>query len=693
MNPNDTIRLLILNDSQQEAERLISMLQNAGKPNRAQHVTNADSLAKLLEEQAWDLLIAHEKTQNLAPSDAVQQIRRLNKDVPVLLLSDEEGSQVVVEGLKLGAADVIRLDEDQHLLLVINREMLNRKQRQEKRIADRQFRESERRAQSLLDSSRDAIAYVQDGLYLYANESFAELFAYEDKDDIDCMPIMDMVAERDQKNLKDFIKQFTLKGAGAESSQLKFQGIKQDGSITPIALEVSHATYDDEPCLQFLAKATKLDAVSSEEIEAAKSLDVVTGLYNRSYMMSATDKIIDNISDDQNRALLYIDIDDYTESVQGKFGVSGADAAIADLAQLINKVTKKGELLARFGDNSFTLLTGTTTTSEAVKRATKINAAIAEHIIDIKNVTLQVTASIGVSVINENSSKAETAIEQALDAMEKARASDECTAMLYEPPMSDEERQEKNMIADVRHALDNDMFHLMFQPIISLRGSDEEHYEVLVRLKSGSGEQLPPEQFIDAAIDAGIGGKMDRWIILESIKMLSEHRAQGNHTKLIVNLNRVSVCDESLVPWLGVAFKAAGLSADAIAFQVQERDITNHLNAAKALNNGLDKLGSMLSISNFGCSLNPFNALKHVNAKVIKVDGSFTQDIQSKSESPEGLTQLLGGLHEQEKITIVPFVENASVLSTLWQAGVHYIQGHYLQEPTESMSYDFNMEG
>ncbi|MBU2884809.1 diguanylate cyclase, partial [Gilvimarinus agarilyticus] len=553
MNPNDTIRLLILNDSQQEAERLISMLQNAGKPNRAQHVTNADSLAKLLEEQAWDLLIAHEKTQNLAPSDAVQQIRRLNKDVPVLLLSDEEGSQVVVEGLKLGAADVIRLDEDQHLLLVINREMLNRKQRQEKRIADRQFRESERRAQSLLDSSRDAIAYVQDGLYLYANESFAELFAYEDKDDIDCMPIMDMVAERDQKNLKDFIKQFTLKGAGAESSQLKFQGIKQDGSITPIALEVSHATYDDEPCLQFLAKATKLDAVSSEEIEAAKSLDVVTGLYNRSYMMSATDKIIDNISDDQNRALLYIDIDDYTESVQGKFGVSGADAAIADLAQLINKVTKKGELLARFGDNSFTLLTGTTTTSEAVKRATKINAAIAEHIIDIKNVTLQVTASIGVSVINENSSKAETAIEQALDAMEKARASDECTAMLYEPPMSDEERQEKNMIADVRHALDNDMFHLMFQPIISLRGSDEEHYEVLVRLKSGSGEQLPPEQFIDAAIDAGIGGKMDRWIILESIKMLSEHRAQGNHTKLIVNLNRVSVCDESLVPWLGVA--------------------------------------------------------------------------------------------------------------------------------------------
>lgn len=693
MNPNDTIRLLILNDSQKEAERLISMLQNAGRPNRAQHVTDEASLVKLLEEQAWDLLIAHEKTQNLAPGVAIQQIRRLNKDVPVILLSDEEGSQVVVEGLKLGAADVVRLDEDQHLLLVINREMLNRKQRQEKRIADRKFRESERRAQALLDSSRDAIAYVQDGLYLYANESFAELFAYDDKDDIDCMPIMDMVAEQDQNTLKEFIKQFTLKGAGAGSSQLKFQGIKQDGTTTPIVLEVSHATYDDEPCLQFLAKATKLDAVASEEIEAVKSIDVVTGLYNRSHMINATDKIIDAISDDQSRALLYIDIDNYTESVQGKFGVTGADAAIADLAKLLRTKCAEGELLARFGDNSFTLLTSNTTASEAVKRAEKICADIAEHIIDINNVTLQVTASIGVSVINENTTKAETAIEQAVDAMEKARASDEAQAMLYEPPMSDEERQEKNMLADVQQALENDMFRLMFQPIISLRGSDEEYYEVLVRLEGSNGDQYPPEHFIDAAIEAGFGNKIDRWIILEAIKMLAEHRSRGNHTKLIVNLNRISVCDDTLVPWLAVAFKAAGLTPDTIAFQVQERDVTNHLNAAKALNNSLEKIGSMLSISHFGCSLNPFNALKHVNAKIIKVDGSFTQDIQSKSESPEALTQLLNELHEQDKITIVPFVENASVLSTLWQAGVHYIQGHYLQEPTESMSYDFSMEG
>ena len=50
-------------------------------------------------------------------------------------------------------------------------------------------------------------------------------------------------------------------------------------------------------------------------------------------------------------------------------------------------------------------------------------------------------------------------------------------------------------------------------------------------------------------------------------------------------------------------------------------------------------------------------------------------------------------LNELKKITIVPFVENASALSKLWQAGVHYIQGYYLQEPNANMNYDFESDG
>ena len=694
MNANDTIRLLILNNSRAEAERLISMLHNAGRPSRAQHVESEEALVKLLEEQTWDLLIAHDQTTNVTPQTAIKHIRRLNKDVPVILQNDDE-FLAVVEGMKLGAADVVRLDDDQHLLLVMQREMNNREERQAKRLADRRFREAERRSQQLLDSSRDAIAYVQDGLYLYANQSFAELFGYEDKDDIDCMPIMDMVDDKDQDTLKTFLKDFTFKGLDAESTKLAFRGLKQDGTATPISLEVSHVTYDEEPCIQFLARANRVDLnndVLEAQIKQIKWQDVVTGLYNRQYMIDHLEKVIDNVSEKDNLSLLYIDIDNFIERAQSTLGVAAADMALSDLASLLREKNNTTDIIARFGDTAFTVLVPNIRADAAVNRARQLCKAIEEHIIDIDNKTLQLTASIGVSLINDNTTNANKVIEQAINAMEKVRGANGNNAQLFEPEMSADERDQKNIASDLQHALDNDRFRLLFQPIISLRGSEEEYYEVYLRMLNDNNEEISPSRFIETASSIGASIKIDRWVILESIKMLSQHRAKGNKTKLILNLSKDSLCDESLVPWLGVAFKAAKLSSDAIVFQANEVDVTNHLNAAKSFAEGLQKLKTFMSISNFGCSLNPFNTLKHVPASIVKIDGSFTMDIQNNKESPETLIHLIEQLHGENKITIVPFVENASVLSTLWQAGAHYIQGHYLQEPTQNMSYDFNME-
>jgi len=308
MTTNDTIRLLILNNQRSEAERLISMLHASGHPCRAQHVESEEALVKLLQEQSWDLLIGNSNTASPNPQTAIKQIRRLNKDVPVILQyedDEDENPFAVVEGLRIGAADVVNLDDDQHLLLVIDRELANREQRQARRNTDRRFREAERRSQQLLDSSRDAIAFIQDGLYLYANESFAELFGYQNKEDIEAMPIMDMVASQDQVRLKNFLKDFTFKGEEAESSSLGFTGLTQKGEETHVALEVSLVTYDEEPCIQFLARAAMGTAstANNEELEAQlkqiKWQDLVTGVYNRQYVLNQLDHIIDTVDENQ----------------------------------------------------------------------------------------------------------------------------------------------------------------------------------------------------------------------------------------------------------------------------------------------------------------------------------------------------------------------------------------------------------
>lgn len=700
MNPSDTIRLLILNDSREEAERLISMLRNAGRPTRPQHIDSEEGLIKLLQEQVWDLLICHDNTASVPPANAIKQIKRLNKDVPVLLQTDNEGTRPVVEGLKLGAVDVVQVDEDQHLLLVIQRELENLEQRQLRRIVDRRFKEAERRSQQLLDSSRDAIAYVQDGMYLYANDSYAERFGYSDKDDIECMPVIDMIADADQDKVKAFLKEFTLKGDEAEASVLEFNGIHQDGHKYPIAVEVANAIYDEEPCIQFMISASQ---ATSEELVAQlnqiKHQDLVTGLYNRQYLMDGLQATASEAaSGEQSNALLYIDIDNFFTQIQPNLGVASSDTVLSDLAALIKTQCEEGDTLARFGDETFALLLRNTGADAALDRARALCHKVDDHIVDIDGKTIHATVSIGVALVNETSTHADAVIDHAKQAVDAVRSSSDTEGVgngvrLYEPDhdISDRNFTSQEVLSAVQHALDYNRFRLLFQPIISLRGSDEEHYEVLLRMLNENDEEVAPAEFLDVATQMGGITKIDRWVILEAIKVLSEHLAKGNSTRLIINISSQSLCDDTLLPWLQVAFKAASLPPEALLFQVSEVEASNHLNDAKAFADGLREMGSQMSISHFGCSLNPFNTLKHVNANYIKVHGSFTLDIQNKNEDPETLTSLVEQLHEQEKTTIVPFVENASVLSALWQAGVHYIQGHYLQEPTANMDYDFSM--
>ena len=704
MIANETIRLLILHDSRTEAERLISMLNNSGRSTRAQHVESEEALVKLLQEQSWDLLIAHQKATCLEPLTAIRQIQRLNKDVATIIQAEEDddmiGSQAVVEGLKLGACDVVLTDDDQHLLLVITRELANSHQRVLRRRAERKLHEAERRSQLLLNSSRDAIAFVQDGMYLYANQSFVECFGYDDRDDFECMPVIDMVSDSDQDKVKQFLKDFSLKGDDAESSHVSFQGVLLGGEDRAISVEVANAIYDEEPCIELVIRA---NAVDNEELQAElqkiKNQDVATGLYNRQYIVERVQQEVDKADETEgNSALLYIEIDHLIDEIRDQHGVGTSEAVLVDIAHKLQTLCSEQQQLARFSDEAFMLLSPSTHADQAINQAKKLCQEIEKHIIDLEGRTLHATVSIGIALINETSSSADDALGQAVSAHSNFQASGKDSLAtngykLFEPKLSDSDQANVDIAKAVQNALDKGRFNLLFQPIISLRGAEEEHYEVLLRMLDENDESTSPATFLSAAAEIGATTKIDRWVILEGIKLLAEHQSKGNKTKLIINLSSESIADPSLLPWLGVAFKAAKLPTDCLIFQLNESDVTQQLNVAKVFLDGLKELGSLSSISNFGCSLNPFRTLEHVHCEHVKVHGSFTQDIQDNNESPEALSNLIKELMTHEKITIVPFVENASVLSTLWQTGVHYIQGHYLQAPTSSMDYDFNMDG
>ncbi|MDP5210433.1 EAL domain-containing protein [Microbulbifer sp. 2205BS26-8] len=695
MSSNDTIRLLLIHDTPSEAQRLVSMLHNAGRPNRAQHVTSEAVLTRLLQDKTWDLIIVAEGSTQVPPTLALRTISKLQKDVPLIILTERSGCLPVVEGLRLGARDVVTVDEDQHLLLVIQRELLSLDNRRRARLHDRRYHATLRRTRELLDSSKDAFAYVSDGLIIYANDSFAEYFGYASGDEAEYQPIIDMLAENEGEEARQFLKRCAIDNNEVEAREWQFTARSASGSgPLPVRAEVLSTTYEEERCLQVRIAAHSADTEHLEaQLSDIKNRDPLTGLFNRQHFLQLLDSTIQSAADSHSTGgLMFIQVARFEEEVQKVVGVAGADALQKAMAELLRSCQRSGDTLACYSDDSFCLLTPDTTPDSAEQRAREMLKKVSDTIFDAAGKTLQITVCIGISLLSEASSGAQQVLEQALVAHRQALGADsgEGSFALYEPNTDGGADVETYHRARVVQALEAGNLKLLYQPILSLQGTGEQMYEVLVRMLDNKVE-LAPLAFLQELGDAGLSAKMDRWVILTAIKAAAFH-VEGKKVSLMLHITTASLLDNSLPGWLAVAFKAARVSPGSVVFQMRQEDITSNLHAAKDFTSRVQQLGCRVAVCHFGTGLNPFKALEHVKVDIAKVDPSFVREVQDEGESSASLAGLVKRLGELDTKVIVPHIEQASMLPTLWQTGTDYIQGYYVQAPAEDMRFDFNLD-
>ncbi len=691
MSDQDPIRLLILEESQNRAEELIVLLRTAGRATRAHQIESDADFSQKISEQKWDLVLATPEANGFTAQALIAQIETLDKDIPVIMLADNRDPSSITEGLKLGAMDVALDDDDERLVLIIERELKNLKNRRLRRRAEVELKETDRRNNLLLDSSTTAISYVHEGMHIYTNKAYVELFGYEDADEYAGIPIIDLIASEDQGKFKAFLKSFDPEATSEE----EFSCVDCEGSTILTTLAMSPATYDGEPCTQVTFKPLVDDSQLEDRIKEISSQDLLTGLFNRQYFIEELDLVVDNANQGKQSAIIYYIAIDHFPRIRSEAGLSNADLVLGDLAALIRNQVPDDYLMARFGDDVFAVLAKGSDKAKAEGLADTIRGAVEGHMSDVSGKNYQVTVSIGMSVIAENTSTVEEAISrahQAADSIEEGNA-----FAFYEPAKVTVGEEGKSVSADalkdlISHSLEKNLFQLHFQPIVSLHGEDEEQFEVLLRLPDAESNLLRPAQFLGPAEEAGLLQKIDRWVVLQSVKHLADQREAGGKARLFINVSHKTLGDGEFLPWMSVALKAARLPSDAIIFQIHENDATSYIKQAAKFAKGLQELHVKSSINHFGCSLNPFNLLKHLTPDFVKLDGSFASQIENSDEKQAELIEMVQSLQATGVLTAISGVENPAILPTLFMTGINYIQGNYISEPLEDMDYDFSSE-
>ncbi len=690
MSNENLLRVLSIFDSSEEAESLINALRNAGHMVRDLRVDDGEDMKTAIEENPIDIILAKLKMPAFSARQAVEILLQSGRDIPLIVITPPSKESSALEALKVGARDALAEDQVERLKLVVKRELGDLRERRTNRRCEQMLRETEKRAKGLIDNSRDAIAYVHDGMHIYANEAYLKMFGYETSDDVQGMPIMDMVSGEDHAKLKEFLRAYT-KGQ-AENTQLDVHGQHTQGRKIKIKMEFSSASMDGESCTQIIIRDHSLSKELEQKLNVMSQMDIVTGLYNRTYFLEHLDQVITRAIEGQTRGALYFITLDKYQDVRNQVGIAAADHLLANVAShLKNKLRDLG-VLARFEGGSYVLLIQNIDSKQAEKYAAGINKLIAEHVADIGNQTVQTTTSIGLTLINETTSNGQDCINRAEKGALAAQQDGGNKHHIFNPAMQELAVQEEtNVWANkIKLALKENKFRLLFQPIVSLHGEPGAHYEVLLRMIDDKNESVPPSEFIPAAEQSGLMNFLDRWVIANAFMLLARRQREGKKTRIFIKLSASTLGDAEFLPWISERIKSTKVDTDCLVFQVSEDAALNFLKQTKAIALGLSQLHCRFALENFGIEQNTFQSLKQLKVNYIKIHMSLIHGLAQNVESQEKLKSIAETANSLNIQTIAAFVEDANSLAVLWQCAVDFIQGYFLQHPQAEMNYDFN---
>lgn len=234
-------------------------------------------------------------------------------------------------------------------------------------------------------------------------------------------------------------------------------------------------------------------------------------------------------------------------------------------------------------------------------------------------------------------------------------------------------------LARLRRALDEDLFAVHYQPIVSLTDGRPAHYEALVRLADEpSGPLVAPGRFLPAAERYGLIRDIDR-LVLARVAALLGSRAEG--PRVAINLSALSVTDPAMLTHVERCLRREGADPARLVIEITETAAISDMDRARAFCLGVAALGCEVALDDFGAGYGSFHYLTQLPFDYLKIDGSFVREL-TVSRNDQLVVQALVGLAQGMGVhTIAEYVTDRPTLTLLRRYGVDYAQGFELGRP------------
>lgn len=411
--------------------------------------------------------------------------------------------------------------------------------------------------------------------------------------------------------------------------------------------------------------------------------DPLTGLPNRTLFMDRLKHAVMRAKRHHTLlALMFVDLDGF-KPINDTYGHPVGDRLLVALAGRLQDGLRGSDTAARFGGDEFMILCEDVAgLQDVISIAQRILGGIEEPFV-LGDERLEVHASMGIAITDGKGDTAETLIRNADTAMYGAKEQD-VGFEVFDDDIRTRVQERVEMERQLRRAVQEGDFRLLYQPQVDLRSGEIVGLEALLRWDHPTQGLVEPAEFLWLAEEAGLINRIGDWVLEETCRQAAQWREAGpscTPLRVCVNLSARQHADPGLVETVRRIVDEAGIDPSSLSLGITERVVMSDEEAAVQTLEALKDLGVRISIDDFGSSESSLAALKRFPLDVLKVDRSFIGGLGEEGHDAAIVAAVINMAHALGILTVADGVETREQVERLKTFGCDVGQGHYFARP------------
>ena len=410
-----------------------------------------------------------------------------------------------------------------------------------------------------------------------------------------------------------------------------------------------------------------------EDLDKAAYTDLLTGCLNRRGLLR---ELAMKSEMGKSFYLIFIDLDNFKQ-VNDTLGHEAGDELLCDVATAWSKVQSKFPFtICRLGGDEFAIIYETK--DKEITRAFITNILRSATTLQSKFFT-SISASAGLALYDEDTSDLQQLLSYADTAMYKAKLGGKNDYYFFDQDMYQEIMNRYLTEKDLKNAIKNDLFEMLYQPQYEINSHKLIGFESLIRLKNKKGEYINTQQFIQIAEKSGLIYDIDMWVMHNVMKQTRDFVLLHPEIEVSINISGKHITNKGFIETVIDSLSETKFPAKNLKI---ESSYIRHIDEAAQVVQRLKTLGIKTALDDFGTGYSSLSYLSKMTVDMLKIDKSFVDKILTKEGDKSFVDIIIKLGHLMNCKVIAEGVEDQNQLSALAFLGCDYVQGYVWGKPT-----------